>query len=111
MKFDFLSPTFVRFGSGVLETTGQETCKIGRKVLLVTGKSSSKKSGSLKRVEKLLKRENLEIVLFDQVEQNPSVETVEVGAGVAREAGCFCGKRISCRLRNARKRSQGRTEA
>ncbi len=88
MKFDFLSSTFVRFGSGVLETTGQEACEIGRNALLVTGRSSAKKSGSLKKVEELLKRENLEIVLFDQVEQNPSVETVEAGAGVAREAGC-----------------------
>ncbi len=88
MKFDFLSPTFIRFGNGVSETTGQEACKIGRKVLLVTGKSSSKKSGSLKKVEELLKKESLEVVLYDQVEQNPSVETVEVGAGVARQAGC-----------------------
>ncbi|MCK4591260.1 MAG: iron-containing alcohol dehydrogenase, partial [Candidatus Latescibacteria bacterium] len=88
MKFDFLSPTFIRFGNGVLETVGQEACKIGRNALLVTGKSSAKKSGSLKKVEELLKRENLEIALFDQVEQNPSVETVEAGAGVARKAGC-----------------------
>ncbi len=88
MKFDFLCPTFIRFGNGVLETTGQEACKIGRKVLLVTGKSSSKKSGGLKRVEELLEKEGLQVVLYDQVEQNPSVETVEAGAGVARQAGC-----------------------
>lgn len=53
--------------------------------MIVTGKSSSKKTGALDKVIDSLKMENLQYVIFDKVESDPSVDTVELGTSIAKE--------------------------
>lgn len=53
-----------------------EMAKLGGRALIVTGRSSSKKNGSLDDVINALADKKMEYVLFDEVEENPSVETV-----------------------------------
>jgi alcohol dehydrogenase len=54
----------------------KELAALGRKALIVTGKNSAKNNGSLRDVQKALAAEDVDYVLFDEVEENPSVETV-----------------------------------
>ena len=54
--------------------------KLGKKALLITGKSFARKSGLLGRAEKLLADAGVQSVLFDQVEPDPAVATVEAAA-------------------------------
>ena len=49
---------------------------IGKKALIVTGKSSSRKNGSLSDVVDVLNEAHIDYIIFDEVEENPSVETV-----------------------------------
>lgn len=49
---------------------------LGKKALIVTGKASSKKNGSLSDVQLALKDQNVSYVVFDQIEENPSTDTV-----------------------------------
>lgn len=54
----------------------QELAALGTKALLVTGKHSSRVNGSLQDVKDALNREQVPYVVFDGIEENPSVATV-----------------------------------
>lgn len=84
MEYIFYSPTRIIFGEGTLKRVGEEAGKFGKRALIVTGKSSSKKSGSLDEVVNLLATHKLEVEVFDKVEPDPSAETVHEGAKVAK---------------------------
>lgn len=71
-------------GQGVVRDAG-ENLALGKKALIVTGKSSARKSGALDDVLSVLPGE---YVVFDQVENNPSVATVMQGGAMAKEHGC-----------------------
>lgn len=53
-----------------------EIAAFGTKALLVTGRSSAKKSGALDDVQNALSRFETSYCLFDEIEENPSVETI-----------------------------------
>ena len=56
-----------------------------KKAIVVTGGSSMKKGGFLQRVEEVLKETGLEVMLFEGVEPDPSIETVFRGAKAMQE--------------------------
>lgn len=85
MEFQFNLPVNLLFGCNKTNEIGKITAQYGKKVLIVTGKGSTKKSGLLKRVEELLTKENLTYDIFDKVEQNPLTTTVYEGANLAKE--------------------------
>ncbi|WP_243312453.1 iron-containing alcohol dehydrogenase family protein [Fundidesulfovibrio agrisoli] len=84
----FLSPPRIVYGPGSLSCLGGEAAKLGRKALVVTGRGSSAKSGSLEKVRQALLGGGLEVTVFAEVEPDPSVATVEKGVALARERGC-----------------------
>ena len=53
-----------------------EIARLGRRALIVTGKYSAKRNGSLMEVQKVLQDTGTEYVIFDRIEENPSVETI-----------------------------------
>ena len=59
--FEYELPVHLIFGAGKAECIGKEVKKYGKKVLIVTGRGSTKRSGLLDRVEKLLEAEGLEV--------------------------------------------------
>lgn len=72
----YYMPTKILYGHNVILKNGQLFKQLGNKALIVTGKSSAKKNGSLNHMIELLEQERISYVLFDQVEENPSIETV-----------------------------------
>ncbi|MBP3886950.1 MAG: iron-containing alcohol dehydrogenase [Cellulosilyticum sp.] len=56
-----------------------------KKAIIVTGGSSMKKGGFLQRTEDVLKEAGLEVMLFEGVEPDPSIETVFRGAKAMQE--------------------------
>jgi len=87
-EFEFYLPTKIYFGEGVIKKAGQEARRFGQRALVVTGKSSAKKTGALEKVEISLKEAGVEMVLFEGVEPNPSLKTAESGAELAKEKRC-----------------------
>jgi alcohol dehydrogenase class IV len=85
---EFRLPTVSYFGWGAVERLGEEAARIGRRALLVTGRSAMKRTGTADRVEGLLAGSGVEVIAFDQVESDPSAATVERGARLAREEQC-----------------------
>lgn len=88
MKFNYNLPVNLLFGRGRINEAGLEVAKYGRKALIVTGRSSTKKSGLLDKTKSLLEEAKVEYEIFDKVEQNPLTTTVYEGVEVIKETGC-----------------------
>lgn len=88
INFSFFLPINVVFGCGKVKEVGNLTKAYGKKALIVTGRSSAKKSGIYDKVNESLKRVGIDTVLFDKVTPNPLTTTAEEGAKFAKENGC-----------------------
>lgn len=88
MDFHYYLPTNLLFGRGKFACIGKESIKYGKKALIVTGGSSTKKSGLLDKTISLLKMEGINSCVFDQVKPNPLTTTVYEGAKMALLNNC-----------------------
>lgn len=84
-NFAFHIPTDIRFGKNQIECLPTELSKYGKKVLLVYGGGSIKKSGLYDTVIKLL--ESFEVYELPGIEPNPKLSSVEAGAKICKEKG------------------------
>jgi alcohol dehydrogenase class IV len=90
MEFSYSLPVNLLFGRGKVSQIGTAAAKYGNRALIVTGGSSSKKSGLLDRVQESLKEAGVCCAVFDKVTQNPLTTTAAEGAKIAAEYGCGC---------------------
>ncbi len=81
-------PTKVYMEHDCVLNHADELASFGTKAFIVTGAHSSKVNGSLSDVQNALDSQGIGYFVFDQVEANPSVETVSEGATEALEQGC-----------------------
>ncbi|MFC4769051.1 iron-containing alcohol dehydrogenase [Effusibacillus consociatus] len=88
LNFQLQMPTRILFGAGEVGKIGAEAVKYGRKVLLVTGRTSTKKTGILDCVLEFLNGAGLEVLVFDRIEPNPRASTIDEGGRIAREEDC-----------------------
>jgi alcohol dehydrogenase class IV len=83
VDFEFATAGRIVFGRGALKQAGPIAARLGRRALVVTGRSSE-------RAERLLESlagQGLHFALW-RVTGEPSVDSVSRGAEMAREAGC-----------------------
>ena len=85
IDFSYFLPVNIVFGSGKVKKAGELTKPYGKKALIVTGRSSAKKSGIYDKVKDSLEAAGLTTVLYDKVSQNPLTTTAEEGAAFAKE--------------------------
>ncbi len=69
-------PTKIHFGEGVFHRVGEIIRKFGEKTLLIIGKGSLRKSGSLDSILRSLEKASVRYKIVEGVEPNPSKETV-----------------------------------
>jgi alcohol dehydrogenase len=82
--FDYCSPTRVVFGAGTLARLGELARELGGTRVLVVTDPGLEEAGHPQRALEYLRAANLEVALFDGVEQNPSSRHVEAGLEAAR---------------------------
>lgn len=85
MNFNYLMPSQIFFGEDAVLKNKGILKSIGSKALIVTGRNSAKINGSYNDVTKALSEIQLEYVLFDEVEENPSLETIEKGSSIGKQ--------------------------
>jgi len=85
---EFYAPGKIIFGPGGLSQVGVEAKKLGSTALIVLGRSAMRKSGMLDRLIHLLKENNLEHIIYENIPSDPTVETVDTGASLARKGSC-----------------------
>ena len=88
MRFEFSLPSKIVFGRGAIGELGSISQEIGKRALLVTGRSAMRKIGILEKTIALLKDYRVKVELYDEVEPDPSLETVERGCILTREKKC-----------------------
>lgn len=76
--FHYYQPTKIHFGTGLLNSLGKVCRPYGKRCLLVTTPDAPLQP-LYERVKRLLNEESIEVLHFDEVEPNPSVEIVEKG--------------------------------
>lgn len=83
----FYDPTNVYIENECVKNHGKELCSLGTKAFIITGRHSAVKNGSLEDVISVLKDGNIPYEIFNEIEENPSVETVWKAAGIGKEIG------------------------
>ena len=82
--FMYEMPTRLFFGRDCLNGAVKDLKKLGQKALIVTGRHSAKINGSQKAVMEALESAGIPWVLFDQIENNPSIKTVRKAAAFGK---------------------------
>lgn len=80
----FYVPTDIYVEKDCVKNHAKEMLAVGKRALIVTGHSSAKANGSLNDVTEVLNNGGVAYQIFDEVEENPSTDTVGKGAQIAR---------------------------
>ena len=88
LPFDFQLPTKIYFGAGRIHEIGKLLKPVGGKALIATGKSAMRKLGVLDKTVELLKKGNIESVVFEGIEPNPRHTTCDKAAALAADNNC-----------------------
>mgnify|MGYP002673116899 FL=1 len=88
MEFSYFLPVHIQFGWDKVDSVADFAKPYGNKALIVTGRTSAKKSGLYDRVTAKLDAAHIEHVLFDQVDANPLTTTALDGAALAKSESC-----------------------
>ncbi len=87
-SFQLVATPHIIFGSGAIEQAGQWSARLGSKALLVTGRSSLRRSGWLDEIVSNLSDHGVAATVFEGAEPEPSVNMVQAGCEMLWEADC-----------------------
>lgn len=82
--FRYYMPTEVFYGRDIINQKADLFFYYGKKAFIITGRNSSKRNGSLDDVINILKEKNIHYCIFNEIEENPSLETVERAADIGK---------------------------
>lgn len=88
MEFSYFLPVHIEFGWNKVDGVAEYVKAYGNKALIVTGRTSAKRSGLYDRVVAKLDAAHIDHVLFDKVDANPLTTTALDGAAFAESEGC-----------------------
>lgn len=81
----FFAPTHVYLENDCVRSHKEELLSFGGRAFIVTGKHSSRSNGSLADVLAVLEEDGVPYLIYDEIEENPSVETVAAATEKGRE--------------------------
>jgi alcohol dehydrogenase len=82
--FEFVLPTKIRYGAGMLKVLGEELRLLeAKKVMIITDKGLVK-AGMVKRITDIIEGEGMNFIIYDEIEANPKDYNVEACAEKAR---------------------------
>ncbi len=84
----FAMNTNVLMGEGVCDQINVQAELMGLKRALLVTDGGLVRAGVVERVLEVIDRSKLDVVVYDEVEPDPSVKVVDKGGGIAREKGC-----------------------
>lgn len=87
-SFRLLAPGKILFGCGTIAQVGEQAAALGDRALVVTGGSSLRESGNLEAIVGHLQEAAVEATVFDGVEPEPSIKTVDEGREALRAGSC-----------------------
>lgn len=85
---NFYLPTKIYYGKDAFGEARAQIKSLGKKALIVTGRNSATKSGALTATLDCLSQLNVEHILYSEIEENPTLVSVEKGAMICRDNDC-----------------------
>ncbi|MBU1012405.1 MAG: iron-containing alcohol dehydrogenase [Bacteroidetes bacterium] len=82
-NFSFHIPTKIIFGTGNISMLPLEIPDSTTSILIVTDQNLHRNTGIINHIRMLLS--NYNVFVFDQIEENPSIESVDIGADFAKK--------------------------
>lgn len=87
-SFNYYQSTEIIFGKGSVTELAEITKRFGKKVLLITTKANDPVlEEQYEKVKKILNDGGVDVVHYDGVVPNPTVESISAGAEIAKEIG------------------------
>ena len=83
----FYMPTKIIFEEKCLFTYKDEFKSLGKKCLIVTGRSSARKSGALSDLLEVFKEIDIDAFVFDEIMENPTFEILQKAKNEFRDSG------------------------
>lgn len=84
---NFYLPTMVFQEKDAVKNHSEQMSHYGKKALIVTGRTSSKQNGALQDVIEGLEKYHTAYVVFDRIEENPTVDSIMAAAKLGRTEG------------------------
>ena len=81
----FFVPTNIYIENDCVKNHADLLCAIGQRALIVTGQHSAAANGSLNDVTNVLNTGDIPYLIFSEVEENPSTDTVEKATEIAHK--------------------------
>jgi len=82
--FEYVLPTKIRYGAGMLKVLGEELRLLkAKKVMIITDKGLVN-AGMIKKVAEIIEAEDINFIVYDEIEANPKDYNVEACAEKAR---------------------------
>lgn len=82
-KFSFHIPTKIIFGTGAISKLPLEIPDSTTSILIVTDQNLHQNTGIINQIKCLLS--DHKVLVFDQIEENPTIESVDIGADFAKK--------------------------
>jgi alcohol dehydrogenase YqhD (iron-dependent ADH family) len=89
-NFEWNFTTTLVYGPGRLAELGDLAKPYGKKVFLATYESSPAFAPLIDKTVAILKKSGLEVIIFDAIEPNPRVTTVDKGIKIFKDNNCDC---------------------
>ena len=84
MDLSFYMPTKIVFGRGAMQKAEKAIGALGSAALIITGRSSAKKSGALQDAVAVLEKLKIRYEIFDEITANPLLSSCQAAG---RQAG------------------------
>ncbi|MFO7876064.1 MAG: iron-containing alcohol dehydrogenase [Desulfovermiculus sp.] len=84
----FRAPPTIQFGDGAAQSIGTEAARLGKKRALLVTDSTLKQAGVIDPVLKALQEADLDPVVYDGVNAEPTLEHVDEGLSLLTSSGC-----------------------
>ncbi|VBB09224.1 alcohol dehydrogenase iron-type [Lucifera butyrica] len=83
--FEFLLPTKIRYGLGMVKVLGEELRLLKAKNVMIITDKGLVKAGLVSKITELVQKEGLSYIIYDEIEANPKDYNVELAAETARK--------------------------
>lgn len=83
--FDFVLPTKIRYGAGMVNVLGEELGLLNAKKIMVITDRGLVNAGMVKKITEIIEKEGMAYILYDEIEANPKDYNVEACAAKAGE--------------------------
>lgn len=87
MKYQYFMPTRLVFGRNCVQENADRLAAFGSRAFILTGRHSAKACGALDDVTAALESRNVAYQVFNEIESNPSLETVVKASAAAKAFG------------------------